>query len=361
MLINDIVRSWRGHIPPRIEWEDSATAPREAARRAAPSYAAVLSTSLPHPNERTEITIVVRPDRSPDIGTICGLGLALVLAQRLKTNGGDVGVVCEVWGCRQAKEQGDDETQRGFLAEYEEVLQGLSTRYGIVHIVRTEEELLSGEEASGFMQGFIWERNTLTKQVPAETTSAIWIRAGCPVCGAVSEEDHSKSASGGFSYVWFSCVTHGQFEHKVHDSSRFQLSPQLLHLLRGRVYQRAKRNWIEICAGDGTAFWEEHALCRAANVAPVMVYTPPIHGFSSGLEPLLKMKSSCFGWGWRRKRETKEMKETKIDDDGLGYLPNYRSYKTEGKDLVTVWEEIERWADSLSRGSEGQAGEYQLF
>ena len=366
MFINHIARFWCIPLPHRIGGKDniairparfsqkstSSVASTASSEWPAATYAARITPYLLHPTEKIEITVVVRPDRSPDIGTLCGLGFAFALARGLKTDHTHVGVLCDVWG----RANGDEKAQE-FLAEYEEVLRELSTRYSIEHRIRTEEEFLSHGNVSTIIQEVVLQRSSLAKELPAGESATI--HAGCPVCGASNEADEKHSNSNNPADVSFSCTSHGRFEVNVYkDPSRFQFSPQLLHLLRGRLYERAKYNWIEICTGDDwTTFSEEHALCGATDTLPLMVYTPPINGWSKSLEPL-GSPGSRRAWGWKKKIQKKK---TEIVRRERGYLPDYRAYKNEGKELDTVWEEIERWVNRPGTGPGIHNFKYPLF
>ena len=60
-------------------------------------YPAYLKTLLPHPNSSVEINIIIQPNCSPHVGTLCSLCLAFIVARRMADPGLDVRVVCDLW------------------------------------------------------------------------------------------------------------------------------------------------------------------------------------------------------------------------------------------------------------------------
>lgn len=62
-----------------------------------PNYCTYLKTLLTQQNSRTEINIIIQPNCSAHIGTLCSLGLAFVISRRMADLGLDVAVTCDLW------------------------------------------------------------------------------------------------------------------------------------------------------------------------------------------------------------------------------------------------------------------------
>ncbi|QVM06920.1 hypothetical protein D8B26_001623 [Coccidioides posadasii str. Silveira] len=129
-------------------------------------YSGYLRSLLPHPEARTEINIIIQPNSSPHVGTLCSLGLAFVLTRREKDIGTDVTVVCDLWD-RAKGEQivinnityqrslRDTGKFQEFLPDYTELLAILSNRYGITHRIRLEEEFLKSDGVGGIIREIV--------------------------------------------------------------------------------------------------------------------------------------------------------------------------------------------------------------
>lgn len=65
------------------------------------NYAEYLKSLLPYSDPRIQINIMIQPNSSPHIGTLCNLGLAFVVAQRMAKLGMDAMVTCDL--CDRAK------------------------------------------------------------------------------------------------------------------------------------------------------------------------------------------------------------------------------------------------------------------
>jgi hypothetical protein len=59
-------------------------------------YPAYLRASLPEPDRRTEVNVIIQPNSTPHIGTLCCLGLTFIIARRLLDKGLDVSVTCDL-------------------------------------------------------------------------------------------------------------------------------------------------------------------------------------------------------------------------------------------------------------------------
>lgn len=116
-------------------------------------YPAYLKALLPHPNSTTEINIIIQPNCSPHVGTLCSVGLAFVIARRMADLGMEVVVMCDLWNRAKGEEMTVDGVvyQRGlhdtgifqtYLHGYERLLKDLSERYRVRYKVRLEEEFL---------------------------------------------------------------------------------------------------------------------------------------------------------------------------------------------------------------------------
>lgn len=60
-------------------------------------YPHYIKSLLPHPESHLEINILIPPDSSPHAGTLCTLGLAFMLAHRMRAIGIHTMIVCDWW------------------------------------------------------------------------------------------------------------------------------------------------------------------------------------------------------------------------------------------------------------------------
>jgi hypothetical protein len=67
-------------------------------------YSSYLMSLLPPGSKRTEVNIVIQPNSSPHIGTLCSLGLAFIVACRLQDLGMETIVRCDLWDRAKGEE-----------------------------------------------------------------------------------------------------------------------------------------------------------------------------------------------------------------------------------------------------------------
>lgn len=305
-----------------------------------------LKALLPHQNSTTEINIIIQPNCSSHVGTLCSLGLAFVIARKMADLGLDVVVMCDLWN-RAKGEQLTVEGlvyQRGlqdtgqfqtWLPGYEALLKDLSGRYGVQYKMRLEEEFLSMPGIPQVLQKVIRDRESLATYL-APSTGSLAIRAGCPQCGLVDKYGVKNIYSADGSEVCFECPFHGQFSYSTEkDSQRFLFNCQLFNLILGYFYESAPYNWIEICGSDYAGFWQEQLLWRFLSKPAIIVYTPLISDWSGN-----KVSKSLY------------LRKTAYDylvKAGQEYLLSYEVLRREGKDPGLLWGEIELWVDQPYR------------
>ncbi|TPX25624.1 hypothetical protein DIZ76_011079 [Coccidioides immitis] len=288
------------------------------------NYSGYLRSLLPHPEARTEINIIIQPNSSPHPGTLCSLGLAFVLARRMKDIGTDVTVVLRDTGKFQE-----------FLPDYTELLAILSNRYGITHRIRLEEEFLKSDGVGGIIREIINDRDGLIRCL-APATGRLAIRAACPECGLVDKYGMNNIYSQGGSTVSFECPRHGRFNYNVDsDSHRFQFNCQLFNLVIGRYYERASYNYIEVCGSDYAGFWQEQLLWRFLVKPILIVYTPLISDWSgSKVSKSLYLQQTAYDY---------------LKKAGQEYLLSYQVFRQEKRDFTVLLREIECWVDEPYR------------
>ncbi|KAI1933846.1 hypothetical protein LOZ12_000196 [Ophidiomyces ophidiicola] len=318
-------------------------------------YPAFLKTLVPNPNRRTEINIVIQPNNSPHIGTLCSLSLAFVVAHRLKDLGMDVLVTCDLWDRAKGSQEKingivyqkclqDTGTLQKYLQDYQEILRSLSRRYGILYKLRLEEEFLKSPEIPEVIQAIIKDRSSLAK-VLAPLTGKLAIRSACPTCGLVDKYGaENVYADDGLS-ISFNCPHHGRFSCSAEtECHRLQFNCQLFNLVMGRVYECAPFNYIEICGSDYAGFWQEQLLWRFLSKPIITVYTPLIHDWSgSKVSKSLYLQNAAYDY-----------LRAAIQD----YLLSYRVLRQQNKDLSILWEEVGRWVDEPYRLFRGYSLHY---
>ncbi|PGH11826.1 hypothetical protein AJ79_04623 [Helicocarpus griseus UAMH5409] len=312
------------------------------------NYSGYLRSLLPHPEARTEINIIIQPNSSPHIGTLCSLGLAFVLARRMKDIGTDVTVVCDLWDRVKGEQivinnityqqslQDTGKFQK-FLSDYTELLAILSNRYRITHRIRLEEEFLKSDGVGGIIREIIKDRDGLIRYL-APATGRLAIRAACPECGLVDKYGVNNIYSQGGSSVSFECPHHGRFEYNVDsDSHRFQFNCQLFNLVIGRYYERASYNYIEVCGSDYAGFWQRAVVMALSGQAHLDYWS------GSKVSKSLYLQPTAYGY---------------LKRAGQEYLLSYRIFKQEKKDFTVLLREIERWVNEPYRLFRGYSLHY---
>src|SRR3569833_723297 len=310
------------------------------------NYPTYLRMLLPHPNLSTEINIIIQPNCSPLIGTLCSLGLTFVIARRMADLGLDVKVVCNLWD----RAKGEQLTVNGliyqrslrdtgkfqeYLPDYQSLLKELSERYGVEYKVRLEDEFLAMDGIPKVLRKIIRNREYLAKYL-APSTGSLAICASCPVCGLIDKYAVKNSFSNAGYEVSFECPLHGQFTLLTEmDAPRFLFNCQLFNLVLGYFYENAPYNWIEICGSDYAGFWQEQLLWRFLSKPAVIVYTPLISDWSgSKISKSLYLQGNAYDYLVKARQD---------------YLLSLEVLRREGKDLTVLWKEIELWVDEPYR------------
>ncbi len=318
-------------------------------------YAAYLKTLLPQPTSTTEINIIIQPNCSPHVGTLCSVGLAFVVARRMADLGLDVIVTCDLWNRAKGEQMTIDGLvyQRGlhdtgkfqsYLPGYEALLKELSGRYGVRYKVRVEEEFLGMDGIPKVLQKVIRDRESLAKYL-APSTGSLAIRAGCPDCGLVDKYGVKNKYSADGSEVSFHCPFHGRFSYNTEkDPQKFLFNCQLFNLILGLFYENAPYNWIEICGSDYAGFWQEQLLWRFLSKPAIIVYTPLISDWSGNkVSKSLYLQKTAYDYLVNANQE---------------YLLSYDVLRREGKDLGLLLREIELWVDQPYRLFRGYSLHY---
>ncbi|EHK24653.1 uncharacterized protein TRIVIDRAFT_61434 [Trichoderma virens Gv29-8] len=318
-------------------------------------YPNYLKTLLPCPERRTEINIIIQPNSSPHIGTICSLGLAFVVARRMLDIGLDVSVTCDLWDRAKGKQSNIDgmiyqkslrdigQFQR-YLPDYVEILNLLSERYHVHYKLRMEEEFLSNPEMPEVLREIIMKRDFYAQYLAPETKT-LAIRAACPECGLVEKYGLKNGYAEDGSSVSFECPIHGQFSYSTKtQTNQFQFNCQLFNLVLALFYERVSYNYIEICGGDYAGFWQEQLMWRFLSKPIIIVYTPLISDWSgSKISKSLYLSDTAYDY---------------LRHAGLKYLLSYECFREERRDLALLWKEIELWVDQPYRLFRGYSVHY---
>lgn len=320
------------------------------------NYPHYLKSLLPHPDEHTVINIIIQPNSSPHVGTLCSLGLAFVVAARMKEIGTKLMVVCDLWDRAKGEELvvnrityqrslRDTGKFQQHVWEYKEILAELSEKYGgIQHCIRLEEEFLMNNKMGSVVQGILNDREFIGKYL-APSTGRLAVRAACPECGLVDKYGVNNIYAEDGSTVSFECPQHGRFVYGAEtDTHRFQFNCQLFNLVLGLYYERVHYNYIEICGSDYAGFWQEQLLWRFLTKPILIVYTPLISDWSgSKVSKSLYLQRGAYDY---------------LKEAGQEYLLSYRVLKEEKRDISILWQEIERWVDEPYRLFRGYSLHY---
>lgn len=297
-------------------------------------YPAYLRSLFSANISRIEINVIIQPNSSPHVGTLCTLGLAFVVAHRLQDLGSDTIVVCDLWD--QAK--GEETVVHGIkyqrslrsigqfdkmLPDYVQVLEGLSARYAVAFKLRCEDEFLRQTEIPNVIRHILARRSELATFL-APTTRSLAIRAPCPTCGLVDKYGVNNTYAEDYESVSFVCPHHGDFTYNVQSQSNvFQFNCQLFNLLMGWFYERVEYGYIEICGSDYAGFWQEQLLWRFLTKPIVIVYTPLIMDWSgSKISKSLYLGKTAYDY----------LRAAKME-----YLLNFAVLQNEKKDLGLLW------------------------
>ncbi|KAL2374443.1 hypothetical protein RJ035_004128 [Blastomyces gilchristii] len=299
-------------------------------------YPGYLRSLLPHPEAHTEINIIIPPNSSPHVGTLCSLGLAFVVAMGMRDIGTEVMVVCDLWDRAKGDQMvisnityqrslRDTGKFQEYLPDYKELLATLSERYGIAYRIRLEEEFLKSDGVCGVIKNIIKDREYLGQFL-------------APATGSLASALHVLNAASSIN-------THGRFAYSVEtDAHKFQFNCQLFNLVIGLYHERASYNYIEICGSDYAGFWQEQLLWRFLVKPILIVYTPLISDWSgSKVSKSLYLQQSAYDY---------------LKKAGQEYLLNYRVFTQERKDLLVLWREIERWVNEPYRLFRGYSLHY---
>ncbi|KAK7426723.1 hypothetical protein QQZ08_006759 [Neonectria magnoliae] len=213
------------------------------------NYLVYPKTLLPHPGSATEINIIIPSNWSPRIGTLCSLGLAFVVARRMKNLGLDVRVTCDMWD----REKGEQRTIgrliyqnslcntgrfQEYLPDYQTLLKDLSERYGVQYKVRLEAEFLAQDGIPQVLQKIIMNREFLAKYL-APSTGSLAVRASCPECGLVDKYGVKNTYSPGV--VRMLAPWPILLQHRTRRTT-FPLQLPTLNLILGLFYENTSYN-----------------------------------------------------------------------------------------------------------------------
>ncbi|PVH68139.1 hypothetical protein DL98DRAFT_564728 [Cadophora sp. DSE1049] len=300
-------------------------------------YPSYLKTLLPSGSKRTEVNIIIQPNSSPHVGTLCSLGLAFIVARRLQDLDMETIVRCDLWdqakgeeheieGIKYQRSLRDTGRLQQYLPEYIHILELLAKEYAIKYYVRFEKEFLQQPGISGVLQEIIKNRVEIGNYL-MPSTGVLAFRAPCPTCGLVDKYGVNNIYSEQCTSISFKCPHHGRFVHSTEtDAHRIQFNCQLFNLR------------------SAAGFWQEQLLWRFLSKPAIIVYTPLISDWSG-----YKVSKSLY------------LQKTAYDylrQAGQEYLLSYHVLRQEGRDLNLLWQEIERWVDEPYRLFRGYSLHY---
>jgi hypothetical protein len=318
-------------------------------------YPAYLKSLLPEGVRKVEVNIIIQPNSSPHVGTLCSLGLAFAVARKLGDLSVEPIVRCDLWDQAKGEQMEIDGIQyqrsfnetgkvQQFLPDYQDVLKLLGRRYGVSYDLRLEREFLQQPKMADIVEDIIKDRHVLEKHL-APSTRTLAIRAPCPTCGLVDKYSANNIYLDNGANVCFKCPHHGRFFKNVAANiDQLQFNCQLFNLVLGRYYQQVDYGYIQICGSDYAGFWQEQLLWRFLKKPIIVVYTPLISDWSGyKVSKSLYLRPSAYDY---------------LRKAGQEYLLSYAILKAEGKDLNILWEEIERWVSEPYRLFRGYSLHY---
>lgn len=193
------------------------------------NYPSYLKSLLSPRFKRLEVNIIIQPNSSPHIGTLCSLGLAFVIARRLQDLGLDVVLRCDLWDQARGEQKEINGTQyqrslrdtgrfQQYLPEYTYILERLAEKYAVPYLLRFEDEFLRQPEVVSVIRDIIQDRAELGKYL-MPSTGTLALRGPCPTCGLVDKYGVNNVYAEDGSSVSFRCPHHGTFSYNIQTTS----------------------------------------------------------------------------------------------------------------------------------------------
>jgi hypothetical protein len=185
------------------------------------NYASYLVKIIPVVSERIDLHIVLQPNNSPHIGTMCSLALMFSLATALQKQNRKPHVIVDIWDNANAEMVEYDGVgfQKGLrtldrltnpLRDLNELLEKLKEISGVDFCVRSEEQFLRLDGITDVVVRIVKERHTLALTL-APHTEHLAIRSACPYpnCGLVDKKGVNNVYLDEHALIRFSCPLHG--------------------------------------------------------------------------------------------------------------------------------------------------------
>lgn len=305
------------------------------------NYASYLAQIVPIISERIDLHIVIQPNNSPHIGTMCSLALMFSLAKALQKENRKPRILVDIWDNANAEMFEHDgiifqkglrtlDRLNGPLRDLNEFLEKLKEISGVDFCVRSEEQFLRLDGITDVVARIVKERQALALTL-APHTGHLAIRSACPHpdCGLVDKKGVENVYDDKNALIRFACPLHGSFHVHFKEPWRLQFNSQLFGLLIARYYENHDRGYIQVCGSDYAGFWMEQLLWRHIAKPLVIVYTPLITDWSgSKISKSLYLRDGAYDY---------------LKSAGQDYLLSWGQFKSEESRFKALWEEVEGW------------------
>ena len=306
------------------------------------NYASYLAKIVPVSSERMELHIVIQPNNSPHVGTMCSLALLFSLAKALQKQDRIPLITVDIWDNANAEmfEYKGVVFQKGLrtlgrvsepLRSLTDLLEKLKKCSGVEFRVRSEEQFLHLKGIADVVARVIEERRTLAHTM-APHAERLAVRSACPYpdCGLVDKKGVHNIYHVEQSAIQFLCPLHGTFLVRYKEEPwRLQFNCQLFGLIIARYYENHDCGYIQVCGSDYAGFWAEQLLWRHITKPVVIVYTPLIIDWSgSKISKSLYLREGAYDY---------------LQLAGQDYLLSWEKFKEDESRIGLLWEEVERW------------------
>lgn len=305
-------------------------------------YTEYLAKIMSVQSRNVDLHIVIQPNSSPHIGTMCSLALMFAIGEEFRSQNISPNIIVDIWDNANAEmfDYGGVVYQKGLrtlertaapVHDLTELLESLKKISGIDYQIRSEEEFLRLDGLVEVVTRVIREREVLAVTM-APHSEGLAIRSPCPHvdCGLVDKKGVHNVFDDEKKSIQFQCPLHGTFSvFYEQEPWRLQFNCQLFGLVIARFYENYDRGYIQVCGSDYAGFWMEQLLWRHISNPLIILYTPLITDWSgSKISKSLYLCGGAYDY---------------LIAAGLEYLLSWDVFKREETRLDALWAEIQRW------------------
>lgn len=301
---------------------------------------------------RIILHIGAQPNSSPHMGVIINFTVAFFLASKLQQDHSRSVLISfdvvdtapseqlTINGVQYQRSQRFTREMDKYMPDFFEILESLKNRTGVEYRTRTQAEFLGDPNVSTVLRQIICNREVLGSSF-SPNTGKLAIRAACPHvdCGLADKGgvENVYSFLDDESTIEFQCPEHGHYTLNLADPQHIQkleFNTPLRNILRAKVFARdPDASWIRVAGADYAGYYQEQLLWRhiASEEALLIFYSPLIVDWSGAkLSKSLYVKSGAYQY---------------LKDMEMDYLVSYKVFKEQGKDLGTLFDEVQDWVE----------------